>query len=78
MTDIYPLSNADVRSKLFWLRQDLEFQIHGLQRLRDTMSEEMLRTGLPTTDDMLISAKHFLEYALDTIKDTQKRYGHEH
>ena len=78
MTDTYPLSKSDIRAKLIYLNENLETDIRDIQHMRDMMSEEHLRTGYPTTDDLLICAKHFLEYALDTVKDIQRRFKNEY
>lgn len=78
MTDIYPLSKSDVQVKLIYLSEGLKTDIQEIQQMRDMMSEEHLGTGLPTTDDLLMCAKHFVEYALDTVKDIQRRFKNEY
>lgn len=79
MTDTYPLSKSAIQSKLMNLNESLSANIQEIQHMRDTMSEEHLRTGYyPTTDDLLVCVKHFMEYALDTVKDLQRRFKNEH
>lgn len=78
MTDTYPLSKSDIQVKLLYLDESLRTNIQEIQHMRDTMSEEHLRMNYPTTDDLLICAKHFMEYALDTVKDIQRRFKNEY